>query len=55
MAPHAEEATGNDVTFPRSLDALIVGAGFAGLYQLHYLRELGMNCKVVDSAGELGG
>lgn len=54
MAPHAE-GTSNAVTGPRSLDALIVGAGFGGLYQLHCLRKLGMNCKVVDSAGELGG
>lgn len=49
------EANGNGIPANRSLDVLIVGAGFGGLYQLHYLRKLGFKCKVVDSAGELGG
>jgi hypothetical protein len=48
MAPHVE-GTSNAVTVPRSLDALIVGAGFGGLYQLQCLRKL-----VVDFAGDLG-
>jgi len=26
------------------LDAVIVGAGFAGLYQLYRLRDLGLRC-----------
>jgi cation diffusion facilitator CzcD-associated flavoprotein CzcO len=52
MAP---SATGNGIAATKSLDVLIVGAGFGGLYQLHYLRKMGFNCKVVDSAGELGG
>ncbi|KAA8570820.1 hypothetical protein EYC84_000212 [Monilinia fructicola] len=38
-----------------SLDALIVGAGFAGLYQLHSLRKLGYSCKIVEEAGGMGG
>ncbi|QSZ28556.1 hypothetical protein DSL72_003054 [Monilinia vaccinii-corymbosi] len=38
-----------------SLDALIVGAGLSGLYQLHSLRKLGYSCKVVEEAGGLGG
>ena len=37
------------------LDALIVGAGFAGLYQLYRLRELGMRAQVVDKASGVGG
>jgi cyclohexanone monooxygenase len=37
------------------LDALIVGAGFSGIYQLHRLRELGLSVKVVDMAGDVGG
>jgi len=37
------------------IDALIVGAGFAGLYQLIHLREKGFNAKVYDMAGQIGG
>ncbi|MEK9777433.1 MAG: NAD(P)/FAD-dependent oxidoreductase, partial [Quisquiliibacterium sp.] len=39
-----------------TLDALIIGAGFAGLYQLHSLREqLGMNAKVLEAGEGVGG
>jgi cation diffusion facilitator CzcD-associated flavoprotein CzcO len=37
------------------LDALIVGAGFNGLYQLHHLRQQGFSVKVVDAGADLGG
>ncbi len=37
------------------LDAVIVGAGFAGLYMLHKLRELGLRARVVEAAGDVGG
>ncbi|MFI2478567.1 flavin-containing monooxygenase [Nocardia xishanensis] len=37
------------------LDVLIVGGGFAGLYQLHRLRELGFNVRVFEAAPGLGG
>ncbi|MCD2114590.1 NAD(P)/FAD-dependent oxidoreductase [Rhodococcus rhodochrous] len=36
-------------------EILIVGAGFAGLYQLHKLRERGHDVHVVESASGLGG
>ena len=36
-------------------DALIVGAGFGGIYQLYTLRKLGLSVKVVDQAGDVGG
>ena len=38
-----------------SFDAVIVGAGFAGIYQLHKLRSLGLKCVVIDQAGDVGG
>ncbi len=38
-----------------SLDALIVGAGFAGIYMLHKLREMGFSVKIVDAASDVGG
>ncbi|KAJ5640052.1 uncharacterized protein N7484_007914 [Penicillium longicatenatum] len=37
------------------LDALIVGAGFGGVYQLKKLRENGFNVKLVDCATDFGG
>ncbi|MGA3000518.1 MAG: NAD(P)/FAD-dependent oxidoreductase [Acetobacteraceae bacterium] len=36
-------------------DAIIVGAGFAGLYQLHRLRALGMAVKVIEAGSGVGG
>lgn len=35
-------------------DAIIVGAGFGGIYQLKRLRDLGLNCRVIDAAGDVG-
>lgn len=37
------------------LDALIVGGGFAGIYQLDRLRDLGYSVKIFESASGLGG
>ncbi|HEY2679053.1 MAG TPA: alpha/beta hydrolase fold domain-containing protein [Steroidobacteraceae bacterium] len=37
------------------LDAIVVGAGFAGLYMLHRLRGLGLKVKVLESADDVGG
>lgn len=40
----------------QAYDAIIVGAGFSGLYQLHKLRdELGLRVKVLEKGGEIGG
>jgi cyclohexanone monooxygenase len=36
-------------------DALVVGAGFGGIYQLRSLLALGLSVKVVDQAPEVGG
>jgi cation diffusion facilitator CzcD-associated flavoprotein CzcO len=40
---------------PEQVDAVVVGAGFSGLYMLYRLRQLGMSVKVFDSAGDVGG
>jgi acetone monooxygenase (methyl acetate-forming) len=37
------------------LDALVIGAGIAGLYQLHRLREMGLNVRAYDAASGVGG
>ena len=36
-------------------DAVIVGAGFAGLYMLHRLRGLGLSARVFEAGGGIGG
>ncbi|MGV9802172.1 flavin-containing monooxygenase [Mycobacterium sp. NPDC003449] len=36
-------------------DAIVVGAGFAGLYQLHRLRELGLNVVLLEAGDDVGG
>ncbi len=36
-------------------DAIIVGAGFAGLYMLHTLRARGMRVRVIEAAAGVGG
>jgi cation diffusion facilitator CzcD-associated flavoprotein CzcO len=36
-------------------DAIIIGAGVTGIYQLKRLRDLGMNAIVLEAAGNLGG
>ena len=38
-----------------SIDAVIVGAGFAGLYMLHRLRELGLSARVFEKGSGVGG
>ena len=42
-------------TGKREFDAIVVGAGFAGLYMLHRLRGLGMSAKVLEAADGVGG
>ncbi|GJD51875.1 Phenylacetone monooxygenase [Methylobacterium crusticola] len=40
----------------RAYDAIIVGAGFAGLYQLHALRDrLGLSVRVLEAGSGIGG
>ena len=33
---------------PEQFDAVVVGAGFSGLYMLYRLRQLGLSVKVFD-------
>ena len=36
-------------------DAIVIGAGFAGLSLIHYLRDAGLSMKVFDRASDIGG
>ena len=47
-SPQRERATG-------AFDAIIVGAGFAGLYMLHRLRGLGLSARVYEAGSGIGG
>ncbi|MFO1026188.1 MAG: NAD(P)/FAD-dependent oxidoreductase [Acetobacteraceae bacterium] len=42
-------------TVPKSIDVVIVGAGFGGMYMLHRLRGLGMSAIVFETASGVGG
>ena len=50
-------ATARDDTaeFTQEVDAVVLGAGVAGLYQLHQLREQGLRVQTFDAAGDVGG
>ena len=45
----------NGKSHTEKLDALIIGAGVAGLYQLHMLRNQGLKVRACDSASDVGG
>ena len=46
----------NNTSNNHEYDAIIVGAGFAGLYQLICLRDqLGLNCLVIETGDDVGG
>ncbi len=40
---------------PERYDAVVVGAGFAGLYALHRLRGLGLKVRVFEAGKDIGG
>ena len=36
-------------------DVVVVGAGFAGMYQLHRLRAMGLSVQVLEAGDDVGG
>ncbi|MDI3339528.1 MAG: NAD(P)/FAD-dependent oxidoreductase [Sphaerobacter sp.] len=48
---HRPSANRNQPEF----DAVVVGAGFSGLYMLHRLRQLGVTTRVYEAGGGVGG
>lgn len=52
MGPGPVGAT--DTAAPH-FDALVIGAGFSGLYMLHRLRQLGLRARVLERAENVGG
>ncbi|HEY1827970.1 MAG TPA: NAD(P)/FAD-dependent oxidoreductase, partial [Acidimicrobiales bacterium] len=49
----AKADLGRDV--PDEVDVVVVGAGFAGLYLVHRLTQLGFSVRAFDGAGDVGG
>ncbi|CAF4832515.1 unnamed protein product [Rotaria sp. Silwood1] len=45
----------SDEILPKMLDAVVIGAGFAGLYMLYRLREQGFSAKILETGDGIGG
>jgi cyclohexanone monooxygenase len=47
--------TDSETVAPKSVDVVVVGAGFSGLYQLYRLRERGLTTRVFEAGSGVGG
>ena len=54
VSPKARTETRPDLHAPE-FDAIVIGAGVAGLYQLYRLRELGLRVRVFEAGSGVGG
>ena len=45
----------NENTNYKTLDVVIVGAGFAGMYMLYKLRQLDLKVEILERASDVGG
>ena len=55
MAPNGKNQEQRPPEIGAVFDAVVVGAGFAGLYMLHRLRGLGFTARVYEAGGGVGG
>ena len=55
MTVTSENEQSADTVGARTVDAVVVGAGFSGLYMLQRLRELGFTVQVYEAAADVGG
>jgi cyclohexanone monooxygenase len=55
MSQHVPAAAGHSAGSSARYDAVVVGAGFAGMYLLHKLRRLGLSVRVLEAAPDVGG
>ncbi|MFY9957667.1 flavin-containing monooxygenase [Bradyrhizobium sp.] len=55
MAVSRQTSTSSDAAPALDYDAIIIGAGMSGLYQLYRLRELGMKARVFEAGTNVGG
>ncbi len=50
-----QRTTSGTSTRPADVEVVVAGAGFAGLYLLHKLRQLGFSTRVLEAGGDVGG
>ncbi|MDA1099354.1 MAG: NAD(P)/FAD-dependent oxidoreductase [Proteobacteria bacterium] len=55
MSPGTKIESNRDAEVDVTFDAVVIGAGFAGLYMLHRLRGLGLSTRVYEAGGGVGG
>ena len=55
MATSNNTRSSNRYGSPETLDALVIGAGVSGLYQLYRLRQLGLAAEIYEAGGGVGG
>ncbi|NKB48994.1 MAG: NAD(P)-binding protein [Alphaproteobacteria bacterium] len=55
MANKNKNENGANSTSLTEFDAVIVGAGFAGMYTLHRLRGMGLSVRVIEAGSDVGG
>lgn len=55
MSSDSKVENNRDAEVDVAFDAVIVGAGFAGMYMLHRLRGLGLSARVYEAGGGVGG
>jgi len=55
MQPMSSPSSGDRAPEATAFDAVVVGAGFGGLYMLHRLRGLGLAVRVFEAADGVGG
>ena len=55
MSPSQQNVAATDQRPVQPYDAILIGAGMAGLYQLYRLRELGLSVRVFESGAGVGG
>ena len=53
--PVSQEKNERPLEVDVAFDAVVVGAGFAGMYMLHCLRGLGLSARVYEAGGGVGG
>jgi cation diffusion facilitator CzcD-associated flavoprotein CzcO len=55
MADSTKQASDSQAQGIETFDAIVIGAGVSGLYQLYRLRELGLKVRCLEDGGGVGG